>query len=256
LEDRQPIFQRTFGQDGRRATQRVFLSSLARGACRDVRPAAHGLLAGGGPAATHFLLRRQKKVSKEKVTPLSASRSRAAGNLSCGGLAGNRSNSAIASDNRGSISRQSPATQAHTEGEKRIQFVALCATLPSCERSSGSLRSNARHSRASSAVRNAVMRRRVAQGAAGKEAQMFEPAGRVSAPPAGSEQRSVPEAKRRVDESGSPSLCLLFLGEARESESPAGARPGLPIQPKSLQKTSTNTSPASATSGKPIRGSV
>ena len=70
----------------------------------------------------------------------------------------------------------------------------------------------------------AVMRRRVAQGQAEKEAQMFEPAGRVSVPPAWPEQRSVPA--QRADESGSPSLCLLSLGEARESESPAGARPG------------------------------
>ena len=38
----------------------------------------------------------------------------------------------------------------------------------------------------------AVMRRRVAQEAADQEAQMFEPAGRVSALPADSEQRSVP----------------------------------------------------------------
>jgi hypothetical protein len=77
---------------------------------------------------------------------------------------------------------------------------------------------------------------------------MFEPAGRVSASPADPEQRSVPVAQRRADESGSLSLCLLSLGEARESESPAGARPGLQLQPQSLQKT-TNTSPASATTG-------
>jgi len=37
-------------------------------------------------------------------------------------------------------------------------------------------------------------------------------------------QRKVP---RRCPDFGSPSLCLLSLGEARESESPAGARPGL-----------------------------
>ena len=33
----------------------------------------------------------------------------------------------------------------------------------------------------------------------------------------------VPEAKRRDPDCGSPSLCLLSLGEARESESPAAA---------------------------------
>jgi hypothetical protein len=134
--------------------------------------------------------------------------------------------------------------------------MALCATLPSCLNNSGSSRSNALQSRASSAVPHAVMRRRVAQGAAGKEAQMFEPAGRVSAPPADTEQRSVPAAQRRADESGSPSLCLLSLGEARESESPAGARPGLHLQPKPSKKHISSTSPASATTGEHIRGSV
>ncbi len=68
----------------------------------------------------------------------------------------------------------------------------------------------------------AVMRRRVAQGRAERGAHMFEPAGRVYAHPAWAEQRSVPVAQRRVDESGSPSLCLLSLGEARESECAAG----------------------------------
>src|SRR6185312_2177752 len=58
----------------------------------------------------------------------------------------------------------------------------------------------------------------------GSGAQMFEPEGRVSAHPAWIEQRSVPA--QPGDESGSPSLCLLSLGEARESEAPAGARPG------------------------------
>jgi hypothetical protein len=42
--------------------------------------------------------------------------------------------------------------------------------------------------------------------------------------PARREQRRVP---RSGTVSGSPSLCLLSLGEARESESPAGAKPGL-----------------------------
>ena len=43
-----------------------------------------GLLAGGSPAATHFLLLRQKKVSKEKATPLSASPFASATGATCG----------------------------------------------------------------------------------------------------------------------------------------------------------------------------
>ncbi len=42
------------------------------------------LLAGGSPAATHFLLRRQKKVSKEKATLLSASPFAGATGATCG----------------------------------------------------------------------------------------------------------------------------------------------------------------------------
>ncbi|PLC02156.1 hypothetical protein CY658_28250, partial [Variovorax sp. RO1] len=40
--------------------------------------------------ATHFLLLRQKKVSKEKATPLSATLRFAAGNLRCSRFAGSR----------------------------------------------------------------------------------------------------------------------------------------------------------------------
>ncbi len=55
--------------------------------------------AGGCPAATHFLLRRQKKVSKEKATLLSASLRFASGNLRCSAQPGSSSNS-LRSDNR------------------------------------------------------------------------------------------------------------------------------------------------------------
>jgi len=48
------------------------------------------------------------------------------------------------------------------------------------------------------------------------------------------------------DESGSPSLCLLALGEARESESPAGATPGLLPGQAHIQ-----TSPTSPAGAKP-----
>jgi hypothetical protein len=51
-------------------------------------------LTGGSPAATHFLLLRQKKVSKEKATLLSASLRFAAGNLRCSVQAGSGTNSA------------------------------------------------------------------------------------------------------------------------------------------------------------------
>ncbi len=70
---------------------------------------------------------------------------------------------------------------------------------------------------------HAVMRRRVAQTGADQGRACLRRS-RVCAHPAQVEQRSVPA--QPGDESGSPSLCLLSLGEARESEAPAGAQPG------------------------------
>ena len=52
-----------------------------------------GLLAGGCPAATHFSLLRQRKVSKRKATPLSGSLRFASGNLRCPGKTGVGANS-------------------------------------------------------------------------------------------------------------------------------------------------------------------
>jgi hypothetical protein len=159
--------------------------------------------------------------------------------------------------------KQSPAlihlqlcSSAHTEGDMKLPLVALRATLPNKQVTQCILRSNVRRSRASSAASNAVIRRRVAQGMAEIEAQMFEPAGRVSAPPAGPEQRSVPVAQRRDDESGSPFFSVVFFGEAKKSASPAGARPGLQLQPKSQQKISTLSLSASATTGNCRKGFV
>jgi hypothetical protein len=178
--------------------------------------------------ATHFLSLRRKKVSKERATPLSATLRFATGNLRCGFGAGNRSNS-LRSDNRGSFSRPTAATQAHPEETQGIPLVALRTTLHRGVRHTS--RCNARRSRASRAAPSAVVRRRVAQGWADQGTRLSERS-EFERPPAQTEQRSVPEAPLRDDAFGSPSLCLLSLGEARESESPAGARPGQPAHQK------------------------
>ncbi len=68
----------------------------------------------------------------------------------------------------------------------------------------------------------------------GSGAQMFEPAGRVSAHPARIEQRSVPA--QPGDESGSLFFWVLFFGEAKKSTSPAGARPGLSACKQKIKK--------------------
>jgi hypothetical protein len=191
---------------------------------------------------TYFLLSRQKKVSKEKATPLSATRSFAAGNLRCGLEAGNRSNS-LRSDNRGSFSRPKPTAQAHTEGTQAAVLVALRATLHGLIRFSAvsnfvraklfvilqpfdrlrtaTPRCNARHSRASSAAPHAVLRRRVAQDWADQGTRLFERS-EFERPPAQTEQHSVPEASLRDDAFGSPFFCLLFFGEAKKSKCAVG----------------------------------
>ncbi len=166
--------------------------------------------------ATHFLSLRRKKVSKERATPLSATLRFATGNLRCGLGTGNRSNS-LRSDNRGSFSRPKPTAQAQPEGTQAPVLVALRATLHS--------HGYARQRRASSAAPHAVVRRRVAQGGVDQGSRLSERS-EFERDPTPTEQRSEPS---RSDGYvfGSPSLCLLSLGEARESESPAGARPGL-----------------------------
>ncbi len=166
--------------------------------------------------ATHFLLLRQKKVSKEKATPLSATLRFATGNLSCDGWTGNRSNS-LRSDNRGSFSRPTVTTQAQPEGTQAPVLVALCATLHS--------RCNARRSRASRADPHAVVRRRVAQGWADQGTRLSERS-EFERPPAQTEQRSEP-SRSDGDVFGSLFFWVLFFGEAKKSASPAGARPGL-----------------------------
>jgi hypothetical protein len=145
---------------------------------------------------THFLSSRRKKVSKERATPLSATLRFATGNLSCDGWAGNRSNS-LRSDNRGSLSRPTAATQAHTEGTQVPVLVALRATLH--------LHCNARRSRASSAAPCAVMRRRVAQGWADQGSRLFE------AKPSSS------ETPPRPSNAACPKLCFGTTHSARFS---------------------------------------
>ncbi len=173
---------------------------------------------------THFLSFRRKKVSKERATPLSATRSKASGNLSDAGVAGNRSNS-LRSNNRGSFSRHTRTTQAHTEGSQHGLLVARCATLRAHPTDETYQRCNARPSRASSAAHCAVMRRRVAQGWADQGSRLFEAKPSSSETPPGTSnaayRHTVPG-----DAFGSLFFWVLFFGEAKKSASPAGARPG------------------------------
>ncbi|MDD5029177.1 MAG: hypothetical protein PHH58_06730, partial [Rhodoferax sp.] len=103
-------------------------------------------------------------------------------------------------------------SSAHTEGPQVPMLVALRATLHS--------RCNAWRSQASSADPYAVVRRRVAQGWADQGTRLSERS-EFERPPAQTEQRSEP-ARSDGDAFGSPFLCLLSFGEAKESEWPPG----------------------------------
>jgi len=72
--------------------------------------------AGGCPAATHFLLLRQKKVTKEKATRWSGSLRFAAGNLRCSPQVGSSSNSPSAQ----TIARPDPLSAALLGPARRV----------------------------------------------------------------------------------------------------------------------------------------
>ena len=113
---------------------------------------------------------------------------------------------------------------AHTEGEVQ----STKSKQPECKTPQGRAMARPCGRRFSVLVfgAQAVMRRREAQVQPDKgwrclsEASLARP-----------RLRRASQRARRADESGSPSLCLLSLGEARESKSPAGARPGMPRGP-------------------------
>ena len=163
---------------------------------------------------SNFLLLRQKKVTKEK-----ASRRQGPCGLPCAARAeGEPRNLALRAQTCASLDPLVPALLGPANGGK--------SEPPTAGSQQG--RAMARPCGVGSSVSGSRcrVRRRVAQGRAEIEAQMFEPAGRVSALPALAEQRSVPCAQRRDDAPGSPFFWVLCFGEAKKSTSPAGARPG------------------------------
>ncbi|MDP9970280.1 hypothetical protein J2W39_001510 [Variovorax paradoxus] len=212
-----------------------------------------GSFFGGGRVsprrATHFLLLRQKKVSKEKATLLSASLRFAAGNLRC------------------SI----------TAGVRRTRFAQTAAALippPSAllgaYRRGGSGRPSLR-----SAPRPTANTNNPIQSQPPRRAAPRWPGGRAKQRPVRypipsvcAEERSVSRIRARpcLSEAslgetprnastagcpqrsggsqtvGSPFFCLRFFGEAKKSRSPAGARPGL-----GKQSPSTNRKPPALT---------
>jgi hypothetical protein len=73
---------------------------------------------------------------------------------------------------------------------------------------------------------NAVIRRRVAQQAAEKEAQMFEALAEFLRFPPIESNEACRKRQRRDDAPGSPFFWVLCFGEAKKRTSAAGPRPG------------------------------
>ena len=80
----------------------------------------------------------------------------------------------------------------------------------------------------------AVMRWRVAQGWADQGWRCLSAASLARPRPDRATQRTRSSAAGSAF--GSPFFCLLFFGEAKKSEAPAGARPGLPSKQNRMKK--------------------
>ncbi len=202
-------------------------SLLLRGACRRGRSgcAPDRWFGRVSPRrATHFLLLRQEKVSKEKATLLSATLRCAAGNLRCSGSGGSGSNSPCGLKQSPALIRRPLRSSAYTEGIGGIHAIAaLGASARRRGRDVGSCYPVV--------TVTAVMRRRVAQVWADQGWRLFEAIAEFEPDPAQTEQRSVPVAKRRADESGSP-FFAYFLWRSKESECAVGRISRHATQPK------------------------
>ena len=200
--------------------------------------------------ATHFLLLRQKKVSKEKATPLSASLRFASGNLRCSRPAGSRSNSLRCASLRQSraLIRWPLCSSAHTEGRRQpnsrtsIRAIALLgpvlsAQAPRAGRSAGWVERSDDPSGCPAPVAAPAAGR--LRGGMGVEAPMLRELTRCGclneAPQARSEFRSAPCNRpaaglplRTAKGSQTWGRLLLpsFLGDARKEGAPPGAHPG------------------------------
>jgi hypothetical protein len=171
--------------------------------------------------ATYFSLLRQRKVGKRKATLLSASLRCATGNLRC----------------------------STTAGVRRTRFAQTAAALiPPTSALLGAARRELETERAIAALgaNSTAARRRCGVGRAKQRpvlsplplwlrrgAERFADQGRSclseasSADPAKREHRRLPRSAAKGSQTvGSPFLWLLSFGEAKESSSPAGARPG------------------------------
>ena len=221
----------------------------------------HG--AGAGECArrrSNFLLLRQKKVTKEKATPLSASLRFASGNLRCSRPAGSRSNSLRCASLRQSraLIRWPLRSSAHTEGCGSPTAARAIASLgpnssahvPRAGRSSGRVeRSDDPNgcldvhpllaapaagrlwggTRVGARVLRDLTRRGCPSGAAQQQSE-FHGAPR-NRPDAG-----LPRSEAQGSQTGGRLLLPSFLGDARKEGAPPGAYPGTRPQTRHASK--------------------
>ncbi len=176
--------------------------------------------AGGCPAATHFLLLRQKKSNQRKGDPTSGSFRCATGNLRCSIPPAGKTTRLWLKQvfPLDAVSISAPRPSLHGVGEQiRIGFGEPQARSACGESSDfvfvflppnpwrGAEKHRARRIRAETCL----SRRRVVSD------------------PGWTEHRRVPRRGRRT---GSPFFSLGFFGEAKKSNSPAGATPGLVVK--------------------------
>ena len=215
--------------------------------------------------ATHFLLLRQKKVSKEKATPLSASLRFASGNLRCSRPAGSRSNSLRCASLRQSraLIRWPLRSSAHTEGSGSPTAARAIASLGPLlwGQAPRTRRSACRVERSEDPNGCLDVHPLLAAPAAGRlwggmgvEAPMLRDLTRRGCPSGAAQQQSefhgaprkrtdagLPRSAAKGSQTGGRLLLPSFLGDARKEGAPPGAHPGTrPWQRHAAKRMATN----------------
>ena len=200
---------------------------------RMTRAVGEGLQAGGCPAASNFLLLRQKKVTKEKATRLSGSLRFAPGNLRCSittGVGRTRFAQTTAALDTASICAARPG-QTGFGGEAGFG-------------EAGSRKARPRRCPLPHPTPPPVGLGRGAQAKADQGERLSERS-EFELDPAFAEHRRLPRSAAQGTQTiGSPFFWVLFFGDAKKSASPAGARPGLLEDPQSRKLAQASTGSA------------